>query len=87
MILIGQTKQMDLYLKACDLIYTKPGGLTSTEAAASRTLIVHTTPIPGCETANGVFLSGEGCPSHRGHWKNRSEKDGNFWKRKRNKEK
>ncbi len=55
-ILIGQTKQMDLYLKACDLIYTKPGGLTSTEAAASRTLMVHTAPIPGCETANRRFF-------------------------------
>ena len=71
-ILIGQTKQMDLYLKACDLIYTEPGGLTSTEAAASRTLMVHTAPIPGCERRQtGVFLSGGGCPSHRGHWKDR----------------
>ena len=53
---IGKTKQMELYMKACDIIYTKPGGLTSTEAAVSRIPIVHTTPIPGCETANRRFF-------------------------------
>ena len=47
---------MDLYLKACDIVYTKPGGLTSTEAAASRLPLVHTFPIPGCETANKNFF-------------------------------
>ena len=41
---------MPLYLKACDVIFTKPGGLTSTEAAVSGIPIVHIRPIPGCET-------------------------------------
>ncbi len=54
--LIGRTRQMDMYMKACDIIYTKPGGLTSTEAAASRIPIIHTAPIPGCETANRRFF-------------------------------
>lgn len=56
-VILGHTDQMDLYLKACDIIYTKPGGLTSTEAAASRLPLVHTFPIPGCETANKVFFN------------------------------
>ena len=46
---------MELYMKACDIIYTKPGGLTSTEAV-SGIPIVHTAPIPGCETANRKFF-------------------------------
>ena len=32
-----------------DRIYTKPGGLTSTEALVKNIPIVHTAPIPGCE--------------------------------------
>ncbi|HIX28885.1 MAG TPA: glycosyltransferase [Candidatus Blautia stercoravium] len=54
--IIGKTSQMDVYMKACDIIYTKPGGLTSTEAAVSGIPIVHTAPIPGCETANKRFF-------------------------------
>ena len=38
------------------MLYTKPGGLTSTEAAVSGIPIVHTAPIPGCETANKRFF-------------------------------
>lgn len=49
---IGYTNKVYLYLKACDVVFTKPGGLTSTEAAACGTPIVHIHPIPGCETAN-----------------------------------
>lgn len=56
-IIMKETKEMPLYLKACDIIYTKPGGLTSTEAAASRIPLVHTYPIPGCETANKAFFT------------------------------
>ena len=47
---------MPLYLKACDVIFTKPGGLTSTEAAVSGIPIVHIRPIPGCETENRRFF-------------------------------
>lgn len=55
--IIGFTDKMPLYLKACDLIFTKPGGLTSTEAAVANIPIVHTAPIPGCETANRDFFT------------------------------
>ena len=54
--LVGYTKKMPLYLKACDVIFTKPGGLTSTEAAVSGIPIVHIRAIPGCETENRRFF-------------------------------
>lgn len=54
--ILGHTDKMPLYMKAADVIYTKPGGLTSTETAASRTPLVITYPIPGCETANKEFF-------------------------------
>lgn len=58
--LVGYTNEMYLYMKACDVIFTKPGGLTSTEAAVCRIPIVHTKPIPGCETVNRRFFVKEG---------------------------
>ena len=58
--LVGYTKKMPLYLKACDVIFTKPGGLTSTEAAVSGIPIVHIRPIPGCETKNVEFFQKHG---------------------------
>lgn len=57
---MGKVTNMPLYLKACDLIYTKPGGLTSTEAAVVGIPIVHTKPIPGCETKNRTFFCRRG---------------------------
>ena len=43
-------------MKACDVLFTKPGGLTSTEGAVAGIPMVHTEPIPGCETANRKFF-------------------------------
>lgn len=57
---VGYTKKMPIYLKACDVIFTKPGGLTSTEAAVSGIPIVHIRPIPGCETENRRFFQKSG---------------------------
>lgn len=37
-------------MAAADVLFTKPGGLTTTEAAVKGIPIVHTRPIPGCET-------------------------------------
>ena len=59
-VVIGRTDKMPLYLKACDVIFTKPGGLTSTEAAVAEIPIVHTSPIPGCETANRRYFKKHG---------------------------
>ena len=54
--LVGQTDQMAAYMYACDVLFTKPGGLTSTEAAVVGIPMVHTTPIPGCETKNQLYF-------------------------------
>ena len=59
-ILIRRTHRMDVYLRACDLYLTKPGGISSTEAAVIGTPLVHLPPIPGCETGNVRFFSSLG---------------------------
>lgn len=58
--ILGFTTQMPLYLKACDVLFTKPGGLTSTEAAVVGVPMIHTAPIPGCETVNRKFFTKAG---------------------------
>ena len=57
---VGFTSDMAGYLKAADLFVTKPGGLSSTEAAVCGTPIIHIAPIPGCETYNARFFSRHG---------------------------
>ncbi|MCI8589896.1 MAG: glycosyl transferase [Clostridiales bacterium] len=54
------TNQADLYMRAADIVFTKPGGLSSTEAAVLGVPLVHTKPIPGCETKNARFFSERG---------------------------
>lgn len=56
-ILLQSTDQMAAYLRACDLYLTKPGGLSSTEAAVMGGFLVHLPPIPGCETENARFFN------------------------------
>ena len=50
------TDRVDLYMHACDMVITKPGGISTTEAAASRTPLIHTEAIPGCETKNAELF-------------------------------
>lgn len=57
---VGFTEHVAVYMNACDVIYTKPGGLTSTEALVKNIPIVHTAPIPGCETRNRDFFTSRG---------------------------
>ncbi len=47
-------------MRACDVLVSKPGGLSSTEAANLGTALVHLTPIPGCETRNMDFFASRG---------------------------
>ena len=54
------TNDVPLYFAAADALLTKPGGLTSTEAGVFGIPLVHTDPIPGCETCNAAFFSGHG---------------------------
>ena len=58
--ILGYTDQVADYMAACDVIFTKPGGLSSTEAAVSHIPIVHTKPIPGCENRNLEFFQSRG---------------------------
>lgn len=51
------TNEPDLYMDACDIMLSKPGGLSSTEAAVKNVPLVHTAPIPGCETDNLLFFN------------------------------
>ncbi|MBR2719454.1 MAG: hypothetical protein IKB78_09195 [Clostridia bacterium] len=60
LILVGRTEQMATYMRACDMLFTKPGGLTSTEAAVVGIPLVHITPIPGCETRNRAYFETHG---------------------------
>ncbi|MBD5529605.1 MAG: glycosyltransferase, partial [Lachnospiraceae bacterium] len=48
------------YLAASDFLFTKPGGLTSTEAAVAGIPLAHTRPIPGCEDCNQAFYNTHG---------------------------
>lgn len=57
---IDFTDQVGDYMDACDVMFTKPGGLTSTEAAVKNVPLIHTAPIPGCETRNAQFFASRG---------------------------
>ena len=54
------TTEVHLYMAAADILFTKPGGLTSTEAVAAKAALVHTKPIPGCEDRNVAFFTQHG---------------------------
>jgi len=58
---IGYTDKVNVYMKACDVVVTKPGGLSSTEAMVSNIPLVLTKPIPGCETENFRLITKLGC--------------------------
>ncbi len=58
--LLHTTDRMADYLHAVDLYMTKPGGLSSTEAAVAGVPLVHLPPIPGCETVNARYFSAMG---------------------------
>ena len=59
-ILLKKTRQMALYMRACDIFISKPGGLSSTEAAVAQVPYIHIRPIPGCETHNMRFFTRNG---------------------------
>ena len=59
-LLLTATDQMHLYMKGCDVCMTKPGGLSSTEAAVAGVPLIHISPIPGCEISNMKYFSRHG---------------------------
>ncbi|MGN0140738.1 MAG: glycosyltransferase [Roseburia sp.] len=58
--IVGYTKRVADYMKACDLLYTKPGGASVTELAAVGIPTVFLKPISQCERANADFYTGHG---------------------------
>lgn len=54
------TPYMHLYLKAADVVLSKAGGLSLTEAAVCRVPLVITKSIPGVESANVKYFIGNG---------------------------
>jgi len=53
------TEHVSLYMDACDVLLTKPGGLSSTEAAVKGVPLVHVAN-PGVETLNAQFFAERG---------------------------
>ncbi|MDD3261104.1 MAG: glycosyltransferase [Oscillospiraceae bacterium] len=54
------TNHVSLLMDAADVVLTKPGGLSSTEALTKRVPTVLTRPIPGCEDRNAEYLASVG---------------------------
>lgn len=54
------TRQVALYMNASDVMISKPGGLSSTEAAVANIPLVHILAFSGCETKNAAFFSEHG---------------------------
>lgn len=62
---IGFTSRMPLYMDAADLLITKPGGLSSTEAAVKGLPMIFIDAVPGCETRNLEFFTANGFADSR----------------------
>ena len=60
LILLKSTTRMAAWLKVCDLFISKPGGLSSTEAAVAGIPLIHISPIPGCEFMNLRYFKKHG---------------------------
>lgn len=58
--IIGFTDRMNDYMAAADVFITKPGGLSSTEAAVTGVPMIHMSSIPGCETKNLRYFESHG---------------------------
>lgn len=54
--ILGYTKEVNKYMQCCDLLLTKPGGLTITEALVCKIPMAIFSPIPGQEEKNAEFL-------------------------------
>ena len=57
---VGFTRQVPVYMAAADVMLSKPGGLSTTEAAVANVPLVHIHAIPGCETCNAKYFSEHG---------------------------
>jgi len=53
---LGYTDKVPLLMDCCDVLFSKPGGITSTEAIIRNIPLIHTAPIPGLEDKNAQFF-------------------------------
>lgn len=53
---LDYTKQVPELMSVCDLVVSKPGGLTTTESIASELPMIIINPLPGQEEQNAQFL-------------------------------
>jgi processive 1,2-diacylglycerol beta-glucosyltransferase len=53
---LGFTDQIDEFMAAADIVVSKPGGLTTSEALARGAIMAIVNPIPGQESRNSDFL-------------------------------
>ena len=58
--ILGRVSPLTGLMSAADILVTKPGGLTTTEAMTIGTPMVIVNPIKGCETANADFFERKG---------------------------
>ena len=58
--LLGRVSPLSQLMAAADVLVTKPGGLTISEAMTIGAPMVIVNPIAGCETLNASFLEGRG---------------------------
>ena len=59
-IIVPFTDKVALYMRASDVLLSKAGGISSSEAAVCGIPIVHTMVIPGVETLNAKFFEEHG---------------------------
>ncbi len=59
-IVLPYTNDLGQYMSACEVVLSKPGGLTTTEIATMRKPLIHIMPIPGCENNNAEFFAERG---------------------------
>jgi len=52
----GYTDKVSMLMDASDVLFSKPGGITSTEAAVKNIPFIHMAPIPGVENYNARFF-------------------------------
>lgn len=66
---VGFTSDVDKYLKAADIVFSKPGGLSSTEIAVANVPYIQLKAIPGCETQNKRYFTKHGLSLYAGSTK------------------
>lgn len=54
--IVGYTDKISLLMDCCNVLFSKPGGITSTEAIIKNIPLIHTAPIPGLEDKNALFF-------------------------------